>query len=418
VDNNYNYVERRSRDLSLIVQKYGGTSVADAERVKAVAQRVIKSKEKGNQVVVVVSAPAGMTDALIKLAREICDSPTAREMDMLLATGEQRSIALLAMAICAQGHSAISFTGPQAGILTTNIHTKARILSINAEKIKKELSEGKIVIVAGFQGSTHDNAITTLDRGGSDTSAVAIAAGLKADVCEIYTDVDGVYTADPRIVPNAKKLDAISHDEMLEMASSGAKVLHSRAVEFAKKFDVPLYVLSSFNDNPGTLVTKEVESMEDAVIRGVTHDKNQAKITVFGVPDKPGTAYKIFDRIGTSEINVDMIVQGIGKDEKATISFTVSKTDLQEALKIVKEVGKELGSAEIMADEKIAKVSIVGVGMRSHSGVAARMFQSLARENINIQMISTSEIKLSCIIDEEDTERAVKAIHDEFQHEL
>ena len=404
--------------MSLIIQKYGGTSVADTERVKAVAQRVIKAKEKGNQVVVVVSAPAGMTDALIKLAREICDSPTAREMDMLLATGEQRSIALLAMAICAQGHSAISFTGPQAGILTTNIHTKARILSINAEKIKKELSEGKIVIVAGFQGSTHDNAITTLDRGGSDTSAVAIAAGLKADVCEIYTDVDGVYTADPRIVPNAKKLDAISHDEMLEMASSGAKVLHSRAVEFAKKFDVPLYVLSSFNDNPGTLVTKEVESMEDVVIRGVTHDKNQAKITVFGVPDKPGTAYKIFDRIGTSEINVDMIVQGIGKDEKATISFTVSKTDLQEALKIVKEVGKELGSAEIMADEKIAKVSIVGVGMRSHSGVAARMFQSLARENINIQMISTSEIKLSCIIDEEDTERAVKAIHDEFQHEL
>jgi len=404
--------------LALIVQKYGGTSVADAERIKAVAQRVIKAKEKGNQVVVVVSAPAGMTDALIKLSREISDSPTAREMDMLLATGEQRSIALLAMAICAQGHSAISFTGPQAGILTTNIHTKARILSINAEKIKKELSEGKIVIVAGFQGSTHDNAITTLDRGGSDTSAVAIAAGLKADVCEIYTDVDGVYTADPRIVPNAKKLDAISHDEMLEMASSGAKVLHSRAVEFAKKFDVPLYVLSSFNDNPGTLVTKEVESMEDVVIRGVTHDKNQAKITVFGVPDKPGTAYKIFDRIGTSEINVDMIVQGIGKDEKATISFTVSKTDLQEALKIVKEVGKELGSAEIMADEKIAKVSIVGVGMRSHSGVAARMFQSLARENINIQMISTSEIKLSCIIDEEDTERAVKAIHDEFQHEL
>ena len=404
--------------MALIVQKYGGTSVADAERIKAVAQRVIKAKEKGNQVVVVVSAPAGMTDALIKLSREICDSPTAREMDMLLATGEQRSIALLAMSICAQGHSAISFTGPQAGILTTNIHTKARILSINAEKIKKELSEGKIVIVAGFQGSTHDNAITTLDRGGSDTSAVAIAAGLKADVCEIYTDVDGVYTADPRIVPNAKKLDAISHDEMLEMASSGAKVLHSRAVEFAKKFDVPLYVLSSFNDNPGTLVTKEVESMEDVVIRGVTHDKNQAKITVFGVPDKPGTAYKIFDRIGTSEINVDMIVQGIGKDEKATISFTVSKTDLQEALKIVKEVGKELGSAEIMADEKIAKVSIVGVGMRSHSGVAARMFQSLARENINIQMISTSEIKLSCIIDEEDTERAVKAIHDEFQHEL
>jgi aspartate kinase len=404
--------------LALIVQKYGGTSVKDAERVKAVAQRVIRTKEKGNQVVVVVSAPAGMTDELIKLAKSITDTPPAREIDMLLATGEQRSIAVLAMAICAQGCSAISFTGPQAGILTTNTHTKARILSINAERIKKELEDGKIVIVAGFQGSTVDDAITTLDRGGSDTSAVAIAAGLKADVCEIYTDVDGVYTADPKIVPNAHKLNIISHDEMLEMASSGAKVLHSRSVEFAKKYDVPLYVLSSFNDNPGTLVTKEVESMEDVLIRGVTHDKNQAKITVFGVPDKPGTAYKIFDRIGSAEINVDMIVQGIGKDEKATISFTVSKPDLQEALKIVEEAVKELGGAEVLADEKIAKVSIVGVGMRSHSGIAARMFQSLARENINIQMISTSEIKLSCVIDESDIDLAVKAIHDEFQNEL
>ena len=404
--------------MALIVQKYGGTSVKDAERVKAVAQRVIRTKEKGNQVVVVVSAPAGMTDELIKLAKSITDTPPAREIDMLLATGEQRSIAVLAMAICAQGCSAISFTGPQAGILTTNTHTKARILSINAERIKKELEDGKIVIVAGFQGSTVDDAITTLDRGGSDTSAVAIAAGLKADVCEIYTDVDGVYTADPKIVPNAHKLNIISHDEMLEMASSGAKVLHSRSVEFAKKYDVPLYVLSSFNDNPGTLVTKEVESMEDVLIRGVTHDKNQAKITVFGVPDKPGTAYKIFDRIGSAEINVDMIVQGIGKDEKATISFTVSKPDLQEALKIVEEAVKELGGAEVLADEKIAKVSIVGVGMRSHSGIAARMFQSLARENINIQMISTSEIKLSCVIDESDIDLAVKAIHDEFQNEL
>ena len=404
--------------MALIVQKYGGTSVADAERVKAVAQRVIKAKEKGNQMVVVVSAPAGMTDSLIRLAREVCDSPPAREMDMLLATGEQRSIAVLAMAICALGHSAISFTGPQAGILTTKIHSKARILSVNGERIKKELADGKIVIVAGFQGCTEDDAITTLDRGGSDTSAVAIAAGLDADVCEIYTDVDGVYTADPRLVPDAKKLDRISHDEMLEMASSGAKVLHSRAVEFAKKYDVPLYVLSSFNDNPGTLVTKEVESMEDVVIRGVTHDKNQAKITVFGVPDKPGTAYKIFDRIGKSEINVDMIVQGIGKNEKATISFTVPKTDLKEALNIVEEVVKELGNADILADEKIAKVSIIGVGMRSHSGVAARMFQALARENINIQMISTSEIKLSCVIDETDIDIAVKAIHNEFKNEI
>ncbi|MGB9597118.1 MAG: aspartate kinase, partial [Candidatus Poribacteria bacterium] len=374
--------------MALIVQKYGGTSVKDSERIKAVAQRIIKAKEKGNQMVVVVSAPAGMTDDLIRLAHEICDTPPAREMDMLLATGEQRSIALLAMALCSQGHSAISFTGPQAGILTTKTHTKARILNIDPNKIRSELEKGNIVIVAGFQGVTEDDAITTLDRGGSDTSAVAIAAGIKADVCEIYTDVDGVYTADPRIVKNPKKLDTISHDEMLEMASSGAKVLHSRAVEFAKKYDVPLYVLSSFNDNPGTLVTKEVESMEDVVIRGVTHDKNQAKITIFGVPDKPGTAFKIFNKIGEAEINVDMIVQSIGKDDKATISFTVSKTDLKQALKIVEEVGKELGSSEVLADEKVAKVSIVGVGMRSHSGVAARMFQSLAKENINIQMIS------------------------------
>jgi aspartate kinase len=400
--------------LALIVQKYGGTSVKDAERIKAVAQRVIKAKEKGNQIVVVVSAPAGMTDDLIKLAHEISDSPPAREMDMLLATGEQRSIAVLAMALCAQGHSAISFTGPQAGILTTKKHTKARILDIDPKRIKAELEKGNIVIVAGFQGSTDDDSITTLDRGGSDTSAVAIAAGIKADVCEIYTDVDGVYTADPRIVEKPKKLDTISHDEMLEMASSGAKVLHSRAVEFAEKYNVPLYVLSSFNENPGTLVTKEVKSMEDVVIRGVTHDKNQAKITVFGVPDKPGTAFKIFNKIAEADINVDMIVQSIGKDDKATISFTVSKTDLKEAMKIVDEIRKELGSSEVLADEKVAKVSIIGVGMRSHSGVAARMFQSLAKENINIQMISTSEIKLSCIIDESDVERAVQAIHNEF----
>jgi aspartate kinase len=320
----------------------------------------------------------------------------------------------LAMAICAQGHSAISFTGPQAGILTTKTHTKARILNIDPKRIIRELEKGNIVIVAGFQGATEDDAITTLDRGGSDTSAVALAAGLKADVCEIYTDVDGVYTADPKIVPDAKKLNVISHDEMLEMASSGAKVLHSRAVEFAKKFDVPLYVLSSFNDNPGTLVTKEVESMEDVVIRGVTHDKNQAKITIFGIPDKPGIAFRIFSKIGAAEINVDMIVQSISKDEKATISFTVPKTDAHDALRILEEIGKELGSTEVSADEKVAKVSIVGVGMRSHSGVAARMFQALADNDINIQMISTSEIKLSCIVDENDIDRAVKAIHDEF----
>ncbi|MGQ9610094.1 MAG: aspartate kinase [bacterium] len=400
--------------MALIVQKYGGTSVADPDRVKAVAQRIIKAKDKGNNMVVVVSAPAGMTNQLIETAKKITDSPPAREMDMLLATGEQYSIALLAMAICSMGYSAISFTGPQAGIVTNNIHTKARILRINGERINRELAKGKIVIVAGFQGITEDDNITTLDRGGSDTSAVALAAGIKADVCEIYTDVDGVYTADPRIVPNAKKLDVISYDEMLEMASSGAKVLHSRAVEFAKKYDVPLYVLSSFNENPGTLITKEVEGMEGVVIRGVTHDKNQAKITIFGVPDKPGMAFKIFDRIGSAEINVDMIVQSVGKDSEATISFTVSKTDLRDTLKIVQEIGKEIGAKDISADENIAKVSIVGVGMRSHPGVAAKMFGALAKENINIQMISTSEIKLSCVIEEKDTEKAVRIIHDEF----
>jgi len=400
--------------LALIVQKYGGTSVADPERVKSVAMRIILAKEKGNDMVVVVSAPAGMTNQLIETARKITDCPPAREMDMLLATGEQYSIALLAMAICEKGYSAISFTGAQAGIVTNKTHTKARIIKVNGERIKKELSEGKIVIVAGFQGVTEDDNITTLDRGGSDTSAVALAAGIKADVCEIYTDVDGVYTADPRIVPHARKLDSVSHDEMLEMASSGAKVLHSRAVEFAKKYDVPLYVLSSFNENPGTLVTKEVRGMEEVAVRGVTHDKNQAKITVFGIPDKPGTAFTIFDSVGAAEINVDMIVQSVGKDEKATISFTVSKTDLHEALKIVQKVGKELGATEVAADENVAKVSVVGVGMRSHSGVAARMFKALADEDINIQMISTSEIKLSCVIYEKDIESAVKAIHDEF----
>lgn len=400
--------------MALIVQKYGGTSVANPERVKAVAKRVIRTKEQGNSVVVVVSAPAGMTDQLISVAKQITNSPSKRELDVLLATGEQYSIALLAMAINAEGHEAISFTGSQAGIVTNSVHTKARIIKIKSERIKNELAKGKIVIVAGFQGTTESDDITTLDRGGSDTSAVALAAGLKADVCEIYTDVDGVYTADPRIVPNARKLETISHDEMLEMASSGAKVLHSRAVEFAKKYDVPVYVLSSFNDSPGTLVTKEVKSMEEVVIRGVTHDKNQAKITIYGVPDVPGTAYKIFDKIGSAEINVDMIVQSVSRDGKATISFTVSKTDLEHALELTKSAAEELGASEVNADKDVAKVSIVGIGMRSHPGVAARMFHALAKQNINIQMISTSEIKLSCVINESDTERAVKAIHDEF----
>jgi aspartate kinase len=397
------------------VQKYGGTSVADPEKVKRVARRVIKTKEEGNDLVVVVSAPGDMTDELIDLAHQITDSPHPREMDMLLATGEQRSIALLAMAICDRGYGAISFTGPQAGIITDNIHDrKARIKSVQAERVSQELSEGRIVIVAGFQGSTEDNAITTLARGGSDTSAVALAAELRADICEIYTDVEGVYTADPRIVSDARKIDSISYEEMLEMASLGAKVLHSMAVEYANKFDVPLHVRSSFNENPGTMVTKEVGNMEEVAVRGVTHDKDQAKISIFGVPDRPGIAYRIFHAIGAARVNVDMIVQGVGKDGRASISFTVSKTDLHDALEIVQRVGKEIGATDIAAEENIAMVSVVGIGMKSHSGVAAKMFEALAEGNVNIQMISTSEIKISCVIEEKDTEQAVRAIHSKF----
>lgn len=400
--------------MSLIVQKYGGTSVATPEKVKHVAKRVIKTKEEGNQLVVVVSAPGDMTDDLIELASKITDSPPAREMDMLLATGEQQSIALLAMAIYAKGHEAISFTGPQAGVRTNSVHRKARIQSINPDKVKKALSKGKIVIVAGFQGATLDDDITTLSRGGSDTSAVALAAALRADVCEIYTDVEGVYTADPRIVKDVKRLDSISSEEMLEMASLGAKVLHTRAVEYAEKYDVPVHVRSTFSENPGTMVTKEVKDMEGAIIKGVTHDKDQAKISVYGVPDTPGMAYKIFKAVGDAEINVDVIVQNVGRDNKANISFTVSGTDLKEALAIVQSVGKNIGVDEITADNEIAKVSLVGVGMKSHSGVAARMFEALAEKKINIQMITTSEIKISCVIAKKDTEEAVRAIHSKF----
>jgi len=401
--------------LGLIVQKYGGSSVADAKKVKNVARRVIKTKEEGNDLVVVVSAPGDMTDELIDLAHQITETPHPREMDMLLTTGEQRSIALLAMAIWDQGHSAISFTGPQAGIRTSNIHDrKARIEGVHAERVRQGLSDGKIVIVAGFQGLTEDDAIATLARGGSDTTAVALAAELKAEICEIYTDVEGVFTADPRIVPEARKLDSISYEEMLEMASLGAKVLHSMAVEYANKFNVPLHVRTSFNSNPGTMVIKEVEGMKGVVVRGVTQDKNQAKISIFGVPDRPGIAYKIFQAIGAAGINVDMIVQGIGKDEKATISFTVPKADLRSAMDIVKEVGKEIDTTDITTDENIAMVSVVGIGMKSHSGVAAEMFGALSDEGINIQMISTSEIRISCVIEEKDTERAVVAIHNKF----
>ena len=398
----------------LIVQKYGGSSVADVVKVKNVASRVIEAKKRDYDLVVVVSAPGNMTDDLTDLAKKISPSPPAREMDMLLATGEQHSIALLAMAIHEQGHKVISLTGPQAGIRTNERHGKARIINIDTDKIIGELRAGKIVVVAGFQGSTVDNAITTLSRGGSDTTAVALAAALNADLCEIYTDVDGVFTADPNIVPKARKLDKISYDEMLEMASLGAKVLHRRAVEYAKKYDVLVHVRSSLNQSVGTIVAGEVENMEGVKVSGVTHDKNQAKISLFGVADRPGVAHSIFQAIGAAEMNVDMIVQNVGKDGKTNISFTVPMNDLENALQIVQDVGKKVGAMDITADKDIAKVSVVGIGMKSHAGVAAEMFGVLADENINIQMISTSEIKISCVIAEKDTEKAVLAIHKKF----
>jgi aspartate kinase len=355
------------------------------------------------------------TDSLISLAQEIIDDPPEREMDMLLATGEQQSIALLAMAVMAQGYDAISFTGPQVGIVTDGFYSNARIKSINEQRILEEVGKGKIVIVAGFQGVTIDNHITTLGRGGSDTTAVAIAAALRADVCDIYTDVDGVYTADPRFVPNARKLDAISYSEMLEMASLGAKVLHSRAVELAKKFRVPLRVRSSFKEGEGTVIKEETESMEEVVVSGVTSSKDQAKISLLDVPDKPGIAAQVFQAIAEENINIDMIVQNVSANGMTTISFTISQEDLKRTLDVVRRIKDNIGAVGLDFDEQIAEVSVIGIGMRSHAGIAARMFSALAEENINIQMISTSEIKVSCVIAEEYTERAVKAIHDKFE---
>jgi len=401
--------------LALIVQKYGGSSVADTEKIKRVAQRVVRTRDAGNDVVVVVSAMGKTTDRLISLAKEIVVEPPKREMDMLLATGEQQSIALLAMAVMTQGYDAISFTGPQVGIVTDGFYSSARIKSINEQRILEEVKNGKIVIVAGFQGVTIDNHITTLGRGGSDTTAVAIAAALKADMCDIYTDVDGVYTADPRVVPDARKLDVISYDEMLEMASLGAKVLHSRAVELAKKFRVPLRVLSSFEEGEGTVIQEETESMEEIVVSGVTSNKNHAKISLLDMPDRTGLAAQMFQAIAQENINLDMIVQNVSEHGMTSISFTVLKDDLSRTLEVVRRIKGDIGAAGIEFDEKIAEVSVVGIGMRSHAGIAARMFQTLAEENINIQMISTSEIKISCVIDEEHTERAVKALHDKFE---
>jgi aspartate kinase len=403
--------------MALIVQKYGGTSVGNTERIKNVAARVAKYHANGDKIVVVVSAMSGVTDNLIKLAKEIMPLPSEREMDVLLATGEQTTIALTAIALHSIGIPAVSLTGAQAGIVTDFVHTKAKIQNITPKKAHDLLNQGKVVIVAGFQGETAEGQITTLGRGGSDLTAIALAAALKADLCQIYTDVDGVYTADPRIVPGAKKLEDISYDEMLELASLGAKVMQSRSVEFAKKFGVVFEVRSSLNENPGTIVKEETKSMEGVVVRGVALDKNQAKVTLVGVPDKPGMAARIFKALGDATVNVDMIVQNIshGSGAPATdLSFTVEKADLLKAQKVIDGLKKEISFKEVLTDEKIGKLSIVGVGMKSHTGVAGKMFETLAKEGVNIGMISTSEIKISVTIDLAKGEVATKAVHAAF----
>jgi aspartate kinase len=403
----------------LIVQKYGGTSVGNTDRIKNVAARVAKYRAKGDQIVVVVSAMSGVTDNLIKLAKEIMPLPNEREMDVLLATGEQQTIALTAMALHALNVPAVSLTGAQAGIVTDVVHTKARIHNITPKKVHELLKQGNVVIVAGFQGETPEGQITTLGRGGSDLTAIALAAALKANLCQIYTDVDGVYTADPRIVPTAKKLQEISYDEMLELASLGAKVMQSRSVEFAKKFGVVFEVRSSLNNNPGTIVKEETKSMEGVVVRGVSLDKNQAKVTLVGVPDKPGVAARIFKALGDAAVNVDMIVQNVshGSPDKVgatDLSFTMDKPDLLKAQKVIDGLKKELGLRDVITAEKIGKLSIVGVGMKSHTGVAGKLFETLAKEGVNIDMISTSEIKISVVIDLAKGEAAMKAVHAAF----
>lgn len=404
--------------LALIVMKFGGSSVADAVKIKNIAQRVVKKIQEGNEVVVVVSAMGDTTDHLIDLARQVSAKPPAREMDMLLATGEQVSIALLAMAINESGIPAISLTGPQVGINTDTVHTKAKILNVQNQRLKEELNQRKAVVVAGFQGCNEANDITTLGRGGSDTTAVALAAALEADVCEIYTDVDGVYSADPRVVPEARKLSGIGYDEMLELASLGALVLQPRSVEMAKQFGVVIHVRSSFNDNEGTYV-QEVSGVEkERVVSGVAHDLKVARISIMDVPDRPGAAATIFEALAREAVNVDMIIQSTTRgDNKNDISFTVSQDDLATAIPVMERVGKILGIGQVAFGEDVAKVSIVGAGMITNPGVAAMMFSALAKENINIQMISTSEIKVSCIIKRDEALKAVRALHEAFSLE-
>jgi aspartate kinase len=402
--------------MALIVQKYGGTSVGTVERIKNVAKKVERYRDQGHDVVVVVSAMSGETNRLIALANEIHDQPPARELDVLVTTGEQVTIALLSMALQKDGYDARSYTGAQVRILTDDAYGKARIQAIDADRIRKDLEKGRIVVVAGFQGVDEDGNITTLGRGGSDTTGVALAAALKADECQIYTDVDGVYTTDPRVVPNARRLEQITFEEMLEMASLGSKVLQIRSVEFAGKYNVPLRVLSTFEEGPGTLITvDQEETMEQPVISGIAFNRDEAKITVRGVPDMPGAAYKILGPVGEANIEVDMIVQNVSADGTTDFTFTVHKNELRKALDVLKNVASELGAKEIQGDASIAKVSIVGVGMRSHAGVASKMFKLLANESINIQMISTSEIKISVVIDEKYLELAVRALHTGFE---
>jgi len=389
--------------------------VANTERIKAVAERVVRTAKQGHKVVVVVSAMAGETDKLINLAYQVSSHPSEREMDLLLSSGERVTSALTTIAIKELGYKAIALTGRQIGIITDAVHTKARIEKITGERAKKALDEGYIVVVAGFQGISAEEDVTTLGRGGSDLSAVAVASALNADLCEIYTDVEGIYTADPDIIPEAKKLDKISYEEMLELASLGAKVLQTRSVEFAMKYNVPVIVRSSFSNNPGTLITKEDEGMEKVVVSGVASDKHQAKITIMSVPDKPGIAAKLFRKIADANIIVDMIVQNVSSDGKATdISFTVSKTDSKNALKLTEEIARELNAKGAAMKEDIAKISIVGVGMRTHSGVASQMFETLAKQGINIMAISTSEIKISCLVEEEYAELGARALHEVF----
>lgn len=402
--------------MALIVQKYGGTSVGTVERIEAVAAKVAKFQQQGNQVVVVVSAMSGETNRLIGLAKDITEEPSPREMDVLVSTGEQVTIALLSMALHKQGLEARSYTGAQIPILTDNSHMKARIEKIDEDKMRQDLNAGRVVVVAGFQGVDPDGNITTLGRGGSDTTAVALGAALKADECQIYTDVDGVYTTDPRVVDKARRLDTITFEEMLEMASLGSKVLQIRSVEFAGKYNVPLRVLSSFQEGPGTLITVDDEvDMEKPVISGIAFTRDEAKLTIRNAPDHPGIAYKILGPIGDANIEVDMIVQNVGAQGATDFTFTVHRNDFAKAKKILEKTAQELGAGEVTGDDKIAKISLVGVGMRSHAGVASKMFETLASESVNIEMISTSEIKISVVVAEKYLELAVRALHSAFE---